>query len=520
MEVRAKLQEEAKMRLEQELEQLVLTQGVWGWEDLLCSALQPWQLWAIAGLLLVPLAVWNMWRRRSMRRVVHEAENNGANEEDIRNVGANEEGAENQDVDVGDCCGDEGEDEDSDVNEEDHQDFGNVRQLAENEEGDAQNEFERDWDDNLGRMVMERIQWPVQDLLRGCQWTSHLMECFAIYFRRILSNSFYPVLHKAIGVGSAFEGWSPREQDVVYQVLVPMAPPRGHSFHLELDTAGQEQVRNFCVRVQQECTCSSAQWRKNMLCFLHHPEEELSRNQDPSLLDTLCTDSYLDVHKTSRWFYQLVRAVWPALLQSHNWHLVLLPSRRSCQFKVTNGRESFRIEILFGVRQGDSDIFVSSEPRGAYTSSTIWPESYAVAEMKFFKLITRRAPPGSLHLKCLQFFTRLQLGLGFSTYMMKTLVMHLLSIVPVSQWRRRHFVRRLLDISEGLRTCVEVRCLNHFIVGNRRLPEVIRLPAEILTASPCNLFHDLEMDPVAHSQAMSQYVDLYWWLKRILNNED
>ncbi|NXR23794.1 IPIL1 protein, partial [Cinclus mexicanus] len=338
--------------------------------------------------------------------------------------------------------------------------------------------------------------------------TTVLMESFASYFRRVLSNSFYPVLQEAIGVGSAFEGWSPREQDIVYQVLVPMTAPRGHSFHLELDTAGQNQVRNFRVRVQQECTCGRAQRDKDMLCFLHHPEEQLRSSQDPSLLHTLCTDSYLDVHKTARWFYQLVRAVWPALLQSHNWHLVLLPSRRSCQFKVTNGRESFRIEMLFGVRQGDSDVFVSSELREACTSRTIWPESYAVAEVKFFKYIARRVPPDSLHLKCLQFFIRLQLGLGFSTYTMKTIVMHLLCIIPVSRWRRRDFVGRLLDISESLRTCVEVRRLNHFILGNRRLPEGISLPLDVQMATSYNLFHDLELDPVAHSQAMSQYVDL------------
>ncbi|KAF4796186.1 inositol 1,4,5-trisphosphate receptor-interacting protein-like 1 [Turdus rufiventris] len=399
------------------------------------------------------------------------------------------EGAGNHDVDVGD----EGEDEDNDANEE----------------GDARNEFEHDWDDNIGRMVMEHIQWPVQDLLRECQWMTDLMESFAIYFTHIRSDSFYPVLQEAIEVRSAFEGWSPHEQDVVYQVLAPMTPPQGHNFHLELDTAGQGQVRNFHVYVQQERTCGSSQQGKSMLCFLHHPEEELSRNQDSSLLYTLCTNSYLDVHKTGYWFCQLVRAVWPALLQSHNWHLVLLPSRRSCQFKVTNGRESFHIEMLFGVRQGDSDIFVSSEPRETYTSSTIWPERHAMAEMKFFEYITRQAPPGSLYLKYLQFFTRLQLGLGFSTYTIKTIVMHLLSIIPVSQWCRRHFVRRLLDISGSLHTCVEVRWLNHFIVGDRRLPEEISLPVEILTDSPCNLFHDLELDPVAHSQAMSQYVDLY-----------
>ncbi|NXV05789.1 IPIL1 protein, partial [Cettia cetti] len=206
--------------------------------------------------------------------------------------------------------------------------------------------------------------------------------------------------------------------------LIPMTPPRGHSFHLELDSAGHRPVRNFRVRVQLECTCTREQHGENMLCFLHHPEEELSSNQDPSLLDTLCTDSYLDVHKTARWFCQLVRAIWPALPQSHGWHLTLLPSRRSCQFKVTNGTESFRIEMLFGVRRDDSHVFVSSQTREAYTASTTWPETYAVAEAEFFGHIARQAPADSLHLKCLQFFARLQLGIGFSTYTMKTIVMH------------------------------------------------------------------------------------------------
>ncbi|NWX34551.1 IPIL1 protein, partial [Notiomystis cincta] len=330
--------------------------------------------------------------------------------------------------------------------------------------------------------------------------TTELMDNFAIYFRHVVSNSFYPVPQRAIGVGSAFEGWSPREQDVVYRVFIPMTPPRGHSFHLELDTAGQRRERNFRVRVQLECTCKWKLQGKNRLCFLHHSEEELRRNQDPSLLHTLCTGYYLDVQKTARWFYQLVRAIWPALRQSHRWHLVPLPSRRSCQFKVTSGRESFRIEMLFGVRQGNSDIFVSSQPREAYTESTTWPESYAVAEMKFFKFIAGLVPPDSLHLKCLQFFTRLQLGLGFSTYTMKTIVMHLLTFLPLSEWRRRHFMRRLSDIIESLRYCIEVRHLDHFILGNLNLPGEISVPPEVRMAEPYNLFHHLELDPVAHSE--------------------
>ncbi|NWZ00328.1 IPIL1 protein, partial [Loxia curvirostra] len=338
--------------------------------------------------------------------------------------------------------------------------------------------------------------------------TIDLMDNYTVYFGHVLSNSFYPVLEQAIGVGSAFEGWSPREQDVVYRVLIPMSPPRGHSFHLELDSAGQRQVRNFRVRVQLECTCTGKQQAEDMLCFLHHPEEELRRNQDPSLLDTLCTGSYLDVQKTARWFYQLVRAIWPALPQSHNWHLVLLPSTRSCQFKVTKREASFRIEMLFGVRRGDSDIFVSSQPGYAGTPSTLWPETYDVAEMKFFKHIASQAPPDSLHLRCLQLFSHLQLGTGFSTYTLKTIVMHLLNTIPVSRWRRRYFFRRLRDINGNLRCCLEEKCLKHFIIGNKRLPQEISLPLDIASAQPPNLFHHLAWYPVAHSQAMSEYQDL------------
>ncbi|NXH50165.1 IPIL1 protein, partial [Dicaeum eximium] len=363
-------------------------------------------------------------------------------------------------------------------------------------------------DNDLRWLLEEHIQWPEQDLQRGCEWTTDLMDNYTVYFGHVLSNSFYPVLQRAIGVGSAFEGWSPREQDVVYQVLIPMTPPRGHSFHLELDTEGQRHTRNFRVRVQLECTCTREQQDDNMLCFLHHPEEELRRNQDPSLLDTLCTGSYLDVEKTARWFCQLVRAIWPALPQAHNWHLVLLPSRRSCQFKVTNGRESFRIEMLFGVRRDDSDIFVSSQPREALTPSKTWPETYDVAEVKFFKHIARQAPLDSLHLRCLQLFSHVQLGFCFSTYTLKTIVMHLLNTVPVSQWCRRYFLRRLGDINMYLHCCLEEKCLNHFIIGNTRLPQEISLPLDIASAEPPNLFHRLAWNPAAHSQAMSEYQDL------------
>ncbi|XP_066178302.1 inositol 1,4,5-trisphosphate receptor-interacting protein-like 1 [Sylvia atricapilla] len=536
MEARAKRLEWERIRLEQEVEQLSLKQ------------VQVWQPVAVTVLLLLLLVLWFIGWKSSLRREELEEENSGANGEEVPNADANEgddggneeadasrqedsnvqeagQGAANEGgsvpADEGGDAEDEEEAGDAALNEEDDIVNEVINEIANeiannNDEASLVQGEDNDFDDHVGRILMERIQWPVQDLQKGCEWTTELMDNYIACFAHVLSDSFYPVLPRAIGVGSAFEGWSPREQDVVYRVLIPMTPPRGHSFHLELDSAGQRHVRNFRVRVQLECTCSREQQADKMLCFLHHPEEELRSNQDPSLLDTLCTDSYLDVHKTARWLYQVVRAVWPALPQSHSWHLKLLPSRRSCQIQVTNGTESFRIEMLLGVQRDDSHIFVSSQPREAYTPSTTWPETYAVAETEFFKHIARQAPPDSLHLKCLQFFTRLQLGFGFSTYTTKTIVMHLLNVEPVSSWRRRDLLLRLVDISESLRLCVQAKRLNHFVVGNWRLPEDITLPRDVQMDKRNNLFHHLAQQSTAHTQAIGEYQVLRKWFKRVL----
>ncbi|KAF2978559.1 hypothetical protein EK904_005923, partial [Melospiza melodia maxima] len=514
MELRGKRLERKRIRLEQQVEQLALKQsgGVWG--DQLCFALQPWQVWAVAGLLILLLGLYFSWKKRS-----DEAENSSEGDEDYFSDNdlkwLLDERIQWPVQDLKRGC-----ERTMDLMDNYTVYFGHAEMAANNNDVAIAVQEEDDFDDRIGQVIMQRIRWPVQDLQRGCQWTMDLMDNYSPYFRHVLSNSFYPVLQRAIGVGSAFEGWSPREQDVVYRVLIPMTPPRGHSFHLELDSAEQRHMRNFRVLVKLECTCTREQQAENMLCFLHHPAEELRRNQDPSLLDTLCTGSYLDVQKTARWFYQLVRAIWPALPQSHNWHLVLLPSTRSCQFKVTNTRESFRIEMLFGVRRDDSAVFVSSQTREAHTASTIWPESYAVAEAEFFKHIARQAPPDSLYLKCLQFFTRLPLGFCFSTYTMKTIVMHLLNVMPASSWRRRDLLERLQDILDSLRLCVRTKRLNHFIVGNRRLPQHIHLPADVQTGGTYNLLLRLAQQPDAHAQAIHDYQVLKKWYKRILLAED
>ncbi|NXW76419.1 IPIL1 protein, partial [Hirundo rustica] len=338
--------------------------------------------------------------------------------------------------------------------------------------------------------------------------TMALMNNFTSVLRRALSMTFYPVLQQAIGFGSAFEGWAAAKEEVVYRVLVPLTPPVGHTFHLERDPDQQWTGRNFRIHVKLDCHCPREHQGANPLCFLHHPDIVREVTGQPNLLDLLCTGSYLDVKKTVEWFCTLVTASWRRLPQSRSWHLVQLPSKRSCNLKLTNSQESFQVRVLFGVQRYSSDIFISSRSRGAHTPSTMWPETYTVAETKFFKHVAGQAPQDSSHLKCLQLLTGVLVRNDLSIHAIKTVVMHLLNTVPVTQWHRNYFLLQLSDVLEQLRLSLEERYLEHFIVGNQRLPEEIRLPADVQSARPLNVFHSFTQDPAAHSQAMEAYLDL------------
>ncbi|KAK2527456.1 hypothetical protein Q9966_010236 [Columba livia] len=326
--------------------------------------------------------------------------------------------------------------------------------------------------------------------------------------RRLFSNTSFPVLEKAIGVGSAFEGWSPREEDITFRLLLPLKPPRGHTFHLEPGPVWP--MRNFRVRVELVCTCETEQPAGETRCFLHDPEQEQGRNASFSTLDDLCTDSYLDVQKTARYFQMFVRRSWRALPLSAIRRLTMLPSDRSCKFCVTNRRgKRLSIELMFGVQEGASDIFVSSQyTEAAYTPSTMWPETYAVAERKFFSHIAKHAQPDTGYLRCLQLCVRCLLGTDFSTYTMKTVVMHLLSAMPLSNWRRGHFWEWLNGIMQYLQRCLKKKHLNHFFIGNENVPEEINLPLELQLAQPVNLFQHLTQNPDAFLHAQLEFEEL------------
>ncbi|KAM6380156.1 inositol 1,4,5-trisphosphate receptor-interacting protein-like 1 [Pluvialis apricaria] len=223
-----------------------------------------------------------------------------------------------------------------------------------------------DDDDDFGDMwhlrgcVSHCTQWPVPYMADTCTMVEELGEELLSACRRLSGNDFKPRLRPAIGVGCVYEGWSTHEDNVLYRLLVPLQPPPGHTFCLELGTTKDMLTSASCLHVHLQCTCLRELLVEDMLCFVHHSADDL-KCQGPSLLNTLCTNSYLDVEKTACWFQTLVKDAWKLMPQSHCCQLTVLPATRSCKLRLQNGEESLSIEMIFGVPLDDSGCFLRLE---------------------------------------------------------------------------------------------------------------------------------------------------------------
>ncbi|KAM6134154.1 inositol 1,4,5-trisphosphate receptor-interacting protein-like 1 [Phoenicopterus ruber ruber] len=315
MQQRAEMLRREMTRLLQELEQQSQEQrsqeqrsqeqSGFAWGTLLFAALQQWQFWAVAAVLVLLFGLCWWLRKRSREPASSSKE-------------------------------------------------GSSRNKAHKEEPEVEPSVALD----VGRILANRLLDPPESFMM----VEELVEELLCSCRKLSRNSFKPRLQPAIGVGRTFERWSLREDDAVYRLLVPLKPPHGHIFHLELGTAEEMSARNSFLRVELECTCMRERLVGDMLCFLHHPEEELRKNQGASLLRTLCTGPYLDMEKTTFWFQILVKAAWVFLPQSRHCRLTVLPSKRSCRLRLTNASSgTFLIEMIFGLQQGDTDTFLSIE---------------------------------------------------------------------------------------------------------------------------------------------------------------
>ncbi|KAM6431581.1 inositol 1,4,5-trisphosphate receptor-interacting protein-like 1 [Liasis olivaceus] len=326
-----------------------------------------------------------------------------------------------------------------------------------------------------------------------------------------------PLLENCIGVGSAFEGWPTKKFSKTFCVLVPVLPPKGHSFHVETSDSEGAPSKHGHISVEMECMCKREKLLGDVVCFLHHPERKLSQEeQGKSLMHVLCTSSHLDGEKTIQWFQALLSKVWDTLGQKYNLSLTILHSNKTCQLKLEFPSRKIFIDILLGVQQGDSLVFLTTQDgKKDNLNGNVWHKSFAIQELLFFKWVSQRAPKDSCHLKCLQiliFFkesnTPEKKNPVLTNYHYKTCLMHLLLLWPLSYWEPEKIAQRLQDILLYMNAALEEKYLEHFLIGNIALPIQIPLPKSLRSAVPFNLFEHLAQDPNLHAKAINEFVDV------------
>ncbi|XP_072780044.1 uncharacterized protein [Taeniopygia guttata] len=206
-------------------------------------------------------------------------------------------------------------------------------------------------------LLVDGIEWPVEDLERGCSVTAELMESFTRVFVDSVSNSFDPVPQEAIGVGSAFEGWSPCESSSHHPT------PTNHSETQSGPQSGFHPPDNqHPVHLQGErsLSCATDPPRNTAAtsCASMSPHGTAQRKKFAS------GDPLLSMHialTSNAWMDRLLFRIFPfkdALPRGEKTTVQFFI------FPLPSGKFFFNVKPRH-VRQGDSDIFVVSQPTEA-----------------------------------------------------------------------------------------------------------------------------------------------------------
>ncbi|XP_006900757.1 PREDICTED: inositol 1,4,5-trisphosphate receptor-interacting protein-like 1 [Elephantulus edwardii] len=359
-----------------------------------------------------------------------------------------------------------------------------------------------------------------RDLRSTCEFVESFVDDLIEACRMLSRREAHLQLEDCLGIGAAFEKWGTYQETQKFDILVPIVPPQGFIFVLEMRDPALGR-RCGCVLVELECMCKCEKLLGDVLCLVHHNSDHLAAagKWNSFIKGSLCTGSHLDVYKTVQWFRNLVGNAWALVAHKYDFKLSLPPSATSCELRLDYRSGRFlSVSLVLGVQREDTLVYlVSQAPDQEQLSSVNWPESFAACEHLFLKLIGRFAPENTCHLKCLQIILSLQdlenLPHGAScpvltSYHFKTALMHLLLRLPLTDWQHNMLSQRLQDILWFLGRGLQQRSLHHFLIGNTFLPLTIPIPKTFRNAEPVNLFQHLVLNPSAHSQAVEEFHNL------------
>ncbi|XP_038186804.1 inositol 1,4,5-trisphosphate receptor-interacting protein-like 1 [Arvicola amphibius] len=370
------------------------------------------------------------------------------------------------------------------------------------------------------------IQNAIRDLPCTCEFVESFVDDLIEACRVLSRQEAHPQLEDCQGIGAAFEKWGTLHETQKFGVLVPIAPPQGTRFVLEMRDPALGR-RCGCVRVDSGCRCRQEKLLGDVLCLVcHRRDHSAILSECSSIKAALCTGSHLDVCKTVQWFRNMVGNAWALVAHKYDFKLTLPPSTTSCKLRLDYRSGRFlSISLVLGVQREDTLVYlVSQAPDLEQLTSVDWPESFAACEHLFLKLVGRFAPGNTCHLKCLQIILSLQdhkkLPPGatrpiLTSYHFKTALMHLLLQRPLTDWQHSMLSRRLQDLLCFLGQGLQQRSLHHFLIGNTFLPLTIPIPKTFRNAEPVNLFQHLVLNPAAHTQAMEEFHNLLAQVKTL-----
>ncbi|XP_055980413.1 inositol 1,4,5-trisphosphate receptor-interacting protein-like 1 [Sorex fumeus] len=382
--------------------------------------------------------------------------------------------------------------------------------------------------DTLESFYKHRIHNAIRDLPCTCEFVESFVDDLIEACRMLGRREAHPHLEDCLGIGAAFEKWGTVHDTQAFDILVPIAPPQGMMFVLEMRDPALGR-RCGSVLVESECVCKHEKLLGDVLCLVHHHYRERPAHSgmcSSSTKAALCTASYLDVYKTAQWFQKLLSNAWALVAHKYDFKLSFPLSTTSCNLRLDyrSGR-SLSIRLILGVQREDTLVYlVSQAPDQEQLTSVDWPESFAACEHLFLKLVGRFAPENTCHLKCLQIILSLRgtknLPPGASppiltSYHFKTALMHLLLRLPLTDWQPDMISQRLQDILWFLGRGLQQRSLHHFLIGNNFLPLTIPIPKTFRNAEPVNLFQHLVLNPMAHSQAVEEFHSLLTQVKTL-----
>ncbi|XP_075698971.1 inositol 1,4,5-trisphosphate receptor-interacting protein [Rhinoderma darwinii] len=371
------------------------------------------------------------------------------------------------------------------------------------------------------------IHATTHDAVRSREFVEGFADDLLEALRSLCNRDADMEVEDSICIGSMYENWRVN-RPLICDLLVPFAPPEPYRFRCQPwvsdPSLGPDKQSYGTILVcgpddePSGCVCDKKRLGEDMLCLLHHPTNNRKVNKDINLLCSTNTN-YLDIGQVMKWFQTAVTKAWSKISHKYEFELTFshLDSPGALRVKFKSGKViSFNITPV--VQYEDTDLYFISHfpsmPREV-SSGIYWMLSFAVYERRFLKDFAKKLPDNSCHLSCLQIMTFLHSkqchitgSSGLTTYHLKTVLMYLLLSRPSTDWGNVLLEERLRDMFKSLEKSLLEKKLNHFMVGNSKLPNTVNLPEHFRVAEPLNLFRSFVLNRDLYQKTLSMFYEM------------